>query len=265
MSDGVRAVPVSPAMVQQRAVDLVGSEYRVLLLRARPQWVAGDVKVGDQVVPVVPGISQLAILDTYATLGPDDFAVILTDRPSSDLGDAVLARAYKQQVELPDEWETVPRLFEGAREVSRELRRLDWAATALLDHQPVGGWPRSPEVALSATQAIGALLGHVGGLGADADLDGAVLLSALGRRHVRAVWAAVEPSLQRHLIAWQRSSTGHRPPSPCGSPGARSWLPRSRSALRSMCSGPMTGRCPTSSRWPPASVSSASSTAGPCR
>ena len=209
VSDGVRAVAVSPAMVQQRAVDLVRSEARVLLLRALPRWVAGDVKVGDQVVRVVEGVSQLAILDTYATLGPDEYAVILTDRPGADLGDAVLARAYKQQVELPDEWETVPRLFPGAREVSRELRRLEWAATALLDHLPsTGNWPRSPEVAVGAPQAIGALLGHVLGLGADADLDGAVLLSALGRPPVRAAWAAVDDALRRHLIAWADEQFG---------------------------------------------------------
>ena len=181
----------------------------MLLLRALPRWVAGDVKVGDQVVRVVEGVSQLAILDTYATLGPDEYAVILTDRPGADLGDAVLARAYKQQVELPDEWETVPRLFPGAREVSRELRRLEWAATALLDHLPsTGNWPRSPEVAVGAPQAIGALLGHVLGLGADADLDGAVLLSALGRPPVRAAWAAVDDALRRHLIAWADEQFG---------------------------------------------------------
>jgi len=208
VSDGVRAVTVSPAMVQQRAADLVRSEARVLLLRARPEWVPGDVKVGEQVVRVIPGVSQLAILDAYASLGPDDYAVILTDRPTGDLGDAVLARAYKQQVEMPDEWQTVPRLFPGAREVSRELRRLDWAATALLDHQPVGGWPRSQEVAVSATQAIGALLGHVVGLGADTELDGAVLLSALGRRKVRAAWAAVDSRLRRHLIGWAGDEFG---------------------------------------------------------
>lgn len=208
MSDGVRAVAVSPAMVQQRASDLVRSDARVLLLRARPEWVAGDVKVGDQVVHVIPGVSQLGILDTYASLGPDDYAVILTDRPALDLGDAVLTRAYKQQIEMPDEWQTVPWLFPGAREVSRELRRLDWAATALLDHQPVGGWPRSPEVAVSATHAIGALLGHVTGLGPDAELDGAVLLTALGRRDVRAAWAAVDDPLRRHLISWAGDEFG---------------------------------------------------------
>lgn len=195
-------------MVQQRASDLVKSGQRVLVLRARPEWSGGDVKVGDHSVRVIPAVSQLAILDAYTSLGPDDYAVILTDRPAKDLGEAVLARAYKQQVEMPDEWQAVPRLFQGAREVSRELRRLDWAATALLDHQPVGGWPRSPDVAVTDRHAIGALLGQVTGLGATVEIDGAVLLSSLGRRDLRSTWASVDESLRRHLIAWAGDEYG---------------------------------------------------------
>ena len=195
-------------MVQQRASDLVKSDARVLLLRARPEWSYGDVKVGDTTVRVLPGLSQLAVLDILASLAPDEQAVVLTDRPAEDLGDAVLSRAYKFGVELPDEWQAVPRLFAGAIEVGRDLRRLDWAATALLDYRPPGGWPRSVEPALTSRHAIGSLLGHVLGLGADAQLDDVVLLTALGRRNVRAAWAAVDPQLRGHLIDWAANELG---------------------------------------------------------
>jgi hypothetical protein len=208
LSEQLRTVSVSPAMVQQRAADLVKSDAQVLLLRARPEWSHGDVKVGDDVVRVLPGVSQLAVLDILASLATDEQAIVLTDRPAEDLGDAVLSRAYKYGIELPDEWQAVPRLFPGATEVGRELRRLDWAATALLDHQPPGGWPRSVEPALTARHAVGALLGRVLGLGAGAQLDGVLLLTALGRRDVRAAWAAVDPLLRRHLIDWARAELG---------------------------------------------------------
>lgn len=204
----VRTVSVSPAMVQQRAADLVKSDARILLLRGRPEWSHGDVKVGDAVVRVLPGVSQLAVLDILATLSTDERAIVLTDRSAEDLGDAVLARAYKYGIELPDEWQAVPRLFPGAIEVGRDLRRLDWAATALLDHQPPGGWPRSVEPALTARHAIGSLLAHVLGLGADAQLDGVLLLTALGRRNVRAAWVAVDAQLRRHLIDWAGAELG---------------------------------------------------------
>jgi hypothetical protein len=208
LSEQLRTVSVSPAMVQQKASDLVKSDAQVLLLRARPEWSHGDLKVGDTIVRVLPGVSQLAVLDILGSLATDDRAVVLTDRPAEDLGDAVLSRAYKYGVELPDEWQAVPRLFPGAIEVGRDLRRLDWAATALLDYQPPGGWPRSVEPALTARHAIGSLLAQVLGLGADAQLDGVVLLTALGRRNVRAAWAAVNPQLRRHLIDWAENDLG---------------------------------------------------------
>lgn len=208
LSEQLRTVSVSPAMAQQKASDLLKSDAKVLLLRARPEWNHGDVKVGDTFVRVLPGVSQLAVLDILASLAVDEQAVVLTDRPAEDLGDAVLSRAYKYRVELPDEWQAVPRLFPGAIEVGRELRRLDWAATALLDYQPPGGWPRSVEPALTARHAIGSLLSHVLGLGADAQLDDVVLLTVLGRRNVRAAWAAVDPQLRRHLIDWAANDLG---------------------------------------------------------
>ncbi|NKZ11129.1 BREX-2 system phosphatase PglZ [Mycolicibacterium septicum DSM 44393] len=208
LSEQVRTVSVSPAMVQQRAADLVKSDAQVLLLRARPEWRHGDVKVGDDVVRVLPGVSQLAVLDILASLATDERAIVLTDRPAEDLGDAVLSRSYKYGIELPDEWQAVPRLFSGAIEVGRDLRRLDWAATALLDHQPPGGWPRSVEPALTARHAIGSLLARVLGLGADAQLDAVLLLTALGRRNVRAAWVVVDAQLRRHLIDWAGTELG---------------------------------------------------------
>ncbi|MEN4448000.1 MULTISPECIES: BREX-2 system phosphatase PglZ [unclassified Mycobacterium] len=208
LSERLRTVSISPAMVQQRAADLVKSDAQILLLRARPEWRHGDVKVGDAVVRVLPGVSQLAVLDILASLATDERAIVLTDRPAEDLGDAVLARAYKNVIELPDEWQAVPRLFPGAIEVGRDLRRLDWAATALLDHQPPGGWPRSVEPALTARHAVGSLLARVLGLSAEVQLDGVVLLTALGRRNVRAAWAAIDAPLRAHLIDWAGTELG---------------------------------------------------------
>lgn len=208
LTEQLRAVSVSPAMVQQRAADLVKSDAQILLLRARPEWSHGDVKVGDEVVRVLPGVSQLAVLDILASLPQDGRAIVLTDRPAEDLGEAVLSRAYRYGVELPDEWQAVPRLFPGAIEVGLDLRRLDWAATALLDHQPPGGWPRSVEPALTARHAIGSLLARVLGLDTDAQHDGVLLLMTLGGRTARAAWIAVDAQLRGHLIDWARTEFG---------------------------------------------------------
>ncbi|MGF0227381.1 BREX-2 system phosphatase PglZ [Dietzia natronolimnaea] len=209
-AEGVtRAVGVSEAMLLQKAADLVASKRpeRALVLRAKPEWAGGDLKVGNRVVRVVPGVSQLGILDFLTAMGPDEYVIILTDRVRTDLGYAVLSRAYKNDIQMPDEWQSIPRLF-GAREVSRELRRLDWAATALLDHRPVGGWPQTAEVAVSDTFAIECLLNATLGLDLSTELDSTVLMSALGRGEVRGRWASLDTSLRRHLIEWAATAVG---------------------------------------------------------
>lgn len=209
-TDAPRTVAVSEALVRSRAVELIakGGDCRVLVLRAQPRWHGGDLTIDGHRVRVVEGISQLAILDAYARQD-DEYLVVLTDRPRADLDDTVLARAYGQRIEEPDEWASVPGLFRGAREVSRELRRLGWAATALLDHEPTGGWAPSTELAVTAEHALGGLLAHL--LGGDtrspADIDGVVLLAALSDG-ARASWAAVDPELQHHLIDWARDQYG---------------------------------------------------------
>lgn len=203
-----RTVAVSEALVRARAAELIarGGDSRVLVLRAQPRWHGGELTVDGHRVRVVEGISQLAILDAYAGQADDEYLVVLTDRPRADLTDTVLARAYRQQIEDPDEWGSVPALFRGAREVSRELRRLSWAATALLDHEPVGGWTPSTDLALSAEHAIGGLLVHLLGLDSAA-LDGVVLLTALSGES-RAAWSAVDGDLQGHLIEWAGTEYG---------------------------------------------------------
>ncbi len=203
-----RTVAVSEALVRSRAVELVakGGDARVLVLRAQPRWRGGDLAIDGQRVRVVEGVSQLAILDAYAQQADDEYLVVLTDRPRADLNDTVLARAYGQRIEEPDEWASVPALFGGAREVSRELRRLDWAATALLDHEPAGGWSPSTDLAVTAEHAIGGLLAHLIDLDS-ADLDGVVLLAALSNGS-RSSWAGVDLELQDHLIAWAEDQYG---------------------------------------------------------
>lgn len=203
-----RAVAVSEGLVRSRAAELIakGGDSRVLVMRAQPRWHGGKLTIDGRGVRVVEGISQLAILDAYASQADDEYLVVLTDRPRTDLGDTVLARAYRQQIEDPDEWGSVPALFGGAREVSRELRRLEWAATALLDHEPAGGWAPSTDIAVTAEHAIGGLLAHM--LEIDSgDLDGVIILSALSHGS-RASWSAVDPKLQDHLIEWAEREYG---------------------------------------------------------
>lgn len=207
----VRAVAAQPGYVRQRAVSLVReADAPVLLLRARPEWVGDPVLDLDGAqVRVVEGFSALAVLDALTQRRDDERLLVLTDRTDEDLGDAVLLQAWRQRVEYVKEWDAVPALFRGARDVDPELRREgDWVATALLDHQPPGGWPTSPTPSLISTLALSSLLAHLLGLTLPADLDGSVVLSRLSAEEGRATWNSVDGELRRRLTAWAGGALG---------------------------------------------------------
>lgn len=201
----------SKALVAQKALTLLASptHEQILVLRSRPQWDHEEVlTVNGQEIYVIPGISQLGILESILQLEPCEKAVILTDRPRNDLGDTVLTLAYGQDVQIPEEWGAIPGLFPGASEVSRDLRAHKWAATALLDHAPATGWAPSQQMAVTANHALGGLLAHLLGFGMSTDLDQAMLLTQLDKHEVRASWARIDPILRENLIRWAGEDLG---------------------------------------------------------
>ncbi|MGX1748989.1 BREX-2 system phosphatase PglZ [Glutamicibacter protophormiae] len=201
----------SKALVEQKASSLIASptHEQILVLRARPEWNHdGVLSINGQKVRVIAGISQLGILESIVQLEHDEKAVILTNRPRADLGDTILTLAYGQDVQIPEEWGAVPGLFAGAKEVSRDLRAHKWAATALLDHAPVGGWAPSQQMAVTAKHALGGLLAHLLGFGMATDVDQALLLTHLDRHEARVSWSGVDPKLRENLILWAGKDLG---------------------------------------------------------
>ena len=208
----VRAVEPQPAYVRQCAAALVrdGGQARMLVLRAKPVW-RGDavLDVEGSAVRVVEGISTLAVLDAYGQRAADEYLLVLTDRSEDDLGEDVLVSAWRQRIQTIREWDAVPALFRGARTIDNELRRVgSWAATALLDHRPTGGWPVSPTPSLTSTLALGSLLAHLIGEPSSTTLDGALVMSALNDRDRRERWGAIDSQLRGHLIDWAGSAIG---------------------------------------------------------
>jgi hypothetical protein len=82
--------------------------------------------------------------------------VVLTDREETELDPAVLARVHRQRIEVVDSWEVVREAFGGSG-VDPRLREANWAAEALLDATPPGGWPRLPGGQLSRQPALTSL------------------------------------------------------------------------------------------------------------
>ncbi|GAA1546503.1 BREX-2 system phosphatase PglZ [Actinomadura kijaniata] len=136
---------------------------RVVLLRSVPDW-DGPAELpwgSGQRARVVAAPSPLAIhelvLDHLAPNADDPpLLVVLTDREEGELDPAILARVHGKRIKTVDSWGVVAEAF-GAEQVDQRLRAAGWAAEALLDATPPGGWPRIAGKVLSRDTALSSL------------------------------------------------------------------------------------------------------------
>ncbi|WP_067482814.1 BREX-2 system phosphatase PglZ [Actinomadura hibisca] len=141
----------------------VQEKRRIVLLRSVPDW-DGPPELSwgtGQQARVVAAPSPLAVHELVldhlapAAQGPA-MLVVLTDREENELDPAILSRAHRKRVETVDSWGVVGEAF-GAEQVDSRLRETGWAAEALLDATPPGGWPRLAGGMLSRRTALSSL------------------------------------------------------------------------------------------------------------
>ncbi len=140
-----------------------GRKRRVVLLRSAPEWDGPAEPVWSEglTARIAVAASPLAVHELVLghladrESGPAVMAV-LTNREQSDLDPAILARTYRQQIHTVDGWNIVGGVF-GAEQVDSRLREIRWAAEALLDATPPGGWPRLAGGFLSRPTALSTL------------------------------------------------------------------------------------------------------------
>ncbi|MER5224957.1 BREX-2 system phosphatase PglZ [Streptomyces flaveus] len=140
-----------------------GGKRRAVLLRSTPQWdgVAEPAWGEGLAARVAVAPSPLAVhelvLDHFAgrASGPA-VLVVLTDREQNELDPAILARVHKSRIETVDSWDVVREAF-GAEQVDSRLKDANWAAEALLDATPPGGWPPLAGGVLSRRHALTSL------------------------------------------------------------------------------------------------------------
>ncbi|MFJ8546103.1 BREX-2 system phosphatase PglZ [Streptomyces sp. NPDC093586] len=136
---------------------------RAVLLRSAPQWDGpaepawdGGRTAGVAVAPSPLAVHEL-VLDHLAGRRPGPAVlVVLTDREQNELDPAILARVHKQRIDTVDSWDVVREAF-GARQIDPRLKDVNWAAEALLDATPPGGWPSVSGGWLSRQYALTAL------------------------------------------------------------------------------------------------------------
>ncbi|MEU5103194.1 BREX-2 system phosphatase PglZ [Streptomyces sp. NPDC021354] len=146
---------------QQRG--LTPDKRRAVLLRAAPSWDGpAELAWGERrQVSVAVAPSPLAAYELVLThqapsaLGPD-VLVVLTDREEAELGPDLLAKVHRHRVNAVDTWDVVRETFRAAS-TDRRLLHENWAAEALLDATPPGGWPQLPGGVLSWDRALSEL------------------------------------------------------------------------------------------------------------
>ncbi|WP_367323611.1 BREX-2 system phosphatase PglZ [Streptomyces sp. HUAS ZL42] len=136
---------------------------RVVLLRSAPQWDGpaepawGEGRTAGVAVAPSPLAVHELVLEHMAGRRPGPAVlVVLTDREQNELDPAILARVHKLRIDTVDSWDVVREAF-GARQIDPRLKDVNWAAEALLDATPPGGWPPVPGGWLSRQYALTAL------------------------------------------------------------------------------------------------------------
>ncbi|MCX5245588.1 BREX-2 system phosphatase PglZ [Streptomyces sp. NBC_00201] len=140
-----------------------GGRRRVVLLRSAPQWDGpaepawGEGRTAGVAVAPSPLAVHELVLDHLTGRRPGPAVlVVLTDREQNELDPAILARVHKLRIDTVDSWDVVREAF-GARQIDPRLKDINWAAEALLDATPPGGWPPVPGGWLSRQYALTAL------------------------------------------------------------------------------------------------------------
>lgn len=167
-------------------------DRRLLLVNAKydstaPTEFTARVDGRQRQVEVTDQDSVLGIVDAWQRLLADPAAqedqrvlVVTSDVPAGELGWDVRAHAVGRRSLTVDRAEIVKQLF-GASDLDPRMVRETWLLNALLEAEPVDGWPRSGSV-LTRDAAVHALVRERLGLGSSsaghaADLDINALLA----------------------------------------------------------------------------------------
>ena len=148
--------------------------------------------------------SLLAVLDALSRHVPGSILVLLTDRPETDLGDAVLARLHRGKLLDADRYTLLGDLL-ATRRLDPRIRTEPWLVDALIELAATDALPSTARSTLSRSRAMTLVL--TARLGVDSELlDLPSLIGVLDddaavRSRWRALAAEERAGLTEHLVS----------------------------------------------------------------
>ncbi|MGA4865339.1 BREX-2 system phosphatase PglZ [Streptomyces lavendulocolor] len=170
------------------------------------------VRVSDQHAPL--GVTEAWHRHLAGGAGEDSVLVVTGTVPADQLGLDLRAHAVRRHPLPVDRAEIVAQLFEAA-DLDPQMLGEHWLLEALLQAEPLDGWPRVGNV-LTRDRAVRALLGARLGLGDPAsgtlDLDADALFAWTRTPAGPALYAALSKEEQQGLGAWLGRTVGPAAP-----------------------------------------------------
>ena len=147
--------------------------------------------------------SLLAVLDALSRHVSGSVLVLLTDRPETDLGDAVLARLHRGKLLDADRYTLLGDLL-ATRRLDPRIRTEPWLVDALIELAATDALPSTARSTLSRSRAMTLVL--TARLGVDSELlDLPSLIGVLDDAAVRSRWRALaaeeRAGLTEHLVS----------------------------------------------------------------
>lgn len=138
-------------------VDRRRGASRMLVVTAVPEWTGPDVLDSEAgPVRVIAGRSVLGVRAAMAE-HPDDFLAVLTHLSLEELGEEVLARAWRQRAYRPSPWDAVKALFK-VTQIDPALRDERWMVDLLVQVAPPRGYLQPAGLLLDRATAWRTLL-----------------------------------------------------------------------------------------------------------
>ncbi len=140
-----------------------------------------------------PVRSTLQARRVMAQAGEDGRRLLVTTILDDELGPEVMARLAQNQVHRIEPWMLVREAFQ-AQQIDPRVTREWWMASALLQHQPAGGYPRVKSGILDYETAWGALGRSLGFLGGEPSLE--ALVAACAEKGLQERWTTLSKELR---------------------------------------------------------------------